>query len=274
MSSCPENVIAIHGAPRSGTSWIGQIINSHPKVAFRFQPLFSYVFKDRLNEKSTTQEITTFFEDIYKTDDDFILQRENIKKGNYPQFKKDANPTHMVYKEVRYHHILYNLFEKYPKIKVVGIVRHPCSVINSQLMSPAEFKPEWRGREMEEWRFSQIKNSNKPEEFNGFEKWKEVTSLFLEFSKIFPDNFYLIKYSDFLANVLESTKNLFTFCRLDINQQTINFINESQEQTVDHHFSVYRKNFRDDKWKEQLNPKIVQEILNDLKGTQYESFLV
>ena len=42
--------IAIHSAPRSGSSWLGQILNSSPKVCFRFQPLFSYAFKDYLND--------------------------------------------------------------------------------------------------------------------------------------------------------------------------------------------------------------------------------
>ena len=43
--------IAIHSVPRSGSSWLGQILNSSLKVCFRFQPLFSYAFKDYLNEK-------------------------------------------------------------------------------------------------------------------------------------------------------------------------------------------------------------------------------
>ena len=40
--------VAIHGVPRSGTSWIGEIINSSPNVLYKFQPLFSYALKDFL----------------------------------------------------------------------------------------------------------------------------------------------------------------------------------------------------------------------------------
>ena len=58
--------IAIHSVPRSGSSWLGQILNSSPKVCFRFQPLFSYAFKDYLNEKSSQEDIMTFFEQIAK----------------------------------------------------------------------------------------------------------------------------------------------------------------------------------------------------------------
>lgn len=49
--------IAIFGVPRSGTSWLGQLFNSSERVAYRYQPLFSYAFKGRLNENSTLDEI-------------------------------------------------------------------------------------------------------------------------------------------------------------------------------------------------------------------------
>ena len=39
---CFMKNVAIFGVPRSGTSWLGQIFNSSPMVAYRFQPLFSY----------------------------------------------------------------------------------------------------------------------------------------------------------------------------------------------------------------------------------------
>ncbi len=43
MSDLP--IIGLHGAPRSGTTWIGQIFNSAPQVAFRFQPFFAHAFR-------------------------------------------------------------------------------------------------------------------------------------------------------------------------------------------------------------------------------------
>ena len=57
--------VAIHSVPRSGSTWLGQIFNSHPKVNFRYQPLFSYAFKDYLNEASSSEDIEAFFKNIY-----------------------------------------------------------------------------------------------------------------------------------------------------------------------------------------------------------------
>ena len=42
--------IAIFSVPRSGSSWLGQIFNSHEDVSFRMQPLFSYSHKSALNK--------------------------------------------------------------------------------------------------------------------------------------------------------------------------------------------------------------------------------
>jgi len=54
--------IALHSVPRSGSSWIGQILNSSPKVNYKFQPLFSYAFKGYLDENSSRERIDEFFE--------------------------------------------------------------------------------------------------------------------------------------------------------------------------------------------------------------------
>ena len=39
-----KHIVGVHGVPRSGTSWLGQILNASKKVNFKFQPLFSYAF--------------------------------------------------------------------------------------------------------------------------------------------------------------------------------------------------------------------------------------
>src|SRR5690606_40577357 len=62
-------VIAIHGAPRSGTSWLGQVFNSHPQVQYRYQPLFSYAFKGRVGAHSSRQEFLDLFADLATTED-------------------------------------------------------------------------------------------------------------------------------------------------------------------------------------------------------------
>lgn len=108
--------IAIFGAPRSGTSWLAQIFNSHPDVLLRFQPLFSYTHKHRLSNKSTRDDIEGFFDEISQSKDDFVLMRAGMHKS-YPAFNKAFKSTHIVFKEMRYLHIIENLLIQCPDIK-------------------------------------------------------------------------------------------------------------------------------------------------------------
>ena len=86
-----NQIIVIAGVPRSGTSWLGEIINSSPDVAYRFQPLFSYAFKDAVNADSSKKEYESFFKGIYRSLDPFLLQTDKRTAGLYPTFEKSGS---------------------------------------------------------------------------------------------------------------------------------------------------------------------------------------
>ncbi|NJL77038.1 MAG: hypothetical protein HC892_20515 [Saprospiraceae bacterium] len=75
-------------------------------------------------------------------------------------------------------------------VKIVGLIRNPLSVINSWLKAPKEFKRELGWNELEEWRYAPSKNLDRKEEFNGFEKWKEVALLFIQLQQVYPEKIY------------------------------------------------------------------------------------
>ena len=75
------------------------------KVSFRILPLFSYSHKNALNKYSSDLDIYKFFDDIYKTSDQFALMKTESTK-NYPNFNKSKKSTHIVMKETRYLNIV------------------------------------------------------------------------------------------------------------------------------------------------------------------------
>ena len=88
-----NKIVMIAGVPRSGSSWVGQAKDSSPDTAYRFQPLFSWKFKDYLNLESSKEDHIDFFNQIYHSSDDFLLQKERREKAVYPTFKnKLAKP--------------------------------------------------------------------------------------------------------------------------------------------------------------------------------------
>lgn len=262
--------IAIFGVPRSGTTWLSQIFNSNPDVALRFQPLFSYGHKGSLTEHSSAEEIRAFFEEILCTQDAFATMTSEMQK-NYPTFQKSARPTHIVFKETRYLNIIENILYQCSEVKIIGIVRNPLAVLASWISAPKEFNPEWDIHS--EWRGAPSKNQNRPEEFYGFDKWKESAEAFLHFKSKFPQQFLLVRYDELNRAPLDTTKILFGFCGLEVCVQVENFLSASKSRHDSDPYSVFRAKANDDRWQGVLPDEIVEQIMLELKHTPLDIFL-
>jgi hypothetical protein len=267
------NTVSLHGAPRSGTTWLGRIFDSHPGVAYRYQPLFSYRFKGAIDDVSKPGQVKEYLQQLYDVnDDEFILQQKQVARGVQPLFAdKKQQPETLVMKEVRYHYVIPALLRAVPGIKLIGIVRHPCGVMNSWLKTPREFLPEWDV--LSEWRDAPSKNRGKREEYFGFNKWRELACLFLKLKQDYPDEFRLIRYEDLVAQPEQETQKLFDFCGLDMHSQVRDFLCASQQQDVDDPDSVYRSKNVVDRWKQELPGSIRDNILVEIMGTELEVFL-
>lgn len=262
---------AIHGLPRSGSTWIGEILNSSPNVCYRYQPLFSYALKSYLSEGSTGEVIDAFYRELRGVDNSFLLQSSARERGRLPVFEKEKI-THVGYKEVRYHHILPNLIRQGKDVKFILIQRNPFSVINSWLNAPREFRADLGWVRLEEWRYALKKNLNRPEEFNGYEKWKEASLVFHYLAKQYPDRVMILRYDELLTNSVPVVKQAFNFLNLDYTSQTQEFLCSNCKADTDA-YSVLRSGQTDDKWKSQLEDEIVAEIRKDLEGSILDFFL-
>jgi hypothetical protein len=262
--------ILINGAPRSGTSWLGQIFNSNTKTVFRFQPLFSYSLKGYLNSDSSKQKIDNFYEECLSTTDDFILQKNQEKRGVHTIFQKNNVPTHLVLKHVRYHNIVENILRQTKNTRCVFVIRNPCGAINSWLKTPREFNPQWN---KSEFLFGDFKNRGREEEFYGFLKWKESAQIFLNLHNSFPQRTKIISYEKLCKNRIIETKQIFDFCELDLETQTLEFLNFCQSKNIDDPDTVFRKANNCDLWRTELDSEIREFIFKDLQKTNLDVFL-
>lgn len=265
--------IIIHSVPRSGSSWLGTLFDSHPQVLYRFQPLFSYAFKGRLSPVSSADEIDHFFTEIAKSQDPFINQDESKQGGFVPDFGPKKEATHICYKEVRYHHILENLLAECSDLKAVFLIRNPLATLYSWSNAPREFKRELGWDFEKEWLEAPSKNLSKPEEFNGYLKWKQASTMFLDLEKKFPNRVKLVSYMNLLNHTRACMEELFEFCQLQMGNQTRSFIHTSKTKHQDDAYSVFKNKSEDDGWKTGLAPDIIDHVTSDLKGTALEQFL-
>lgn len=266
--------IAIHGVPRSGTTWVGEIINSSPNVVYRYQPLFSYALKGFLDESQDCKCVDNFYRRLINVDDDFMNQIEARSEGLLPRFNK-SNITHVAYKEVRYHNILSSMVSANEDIRFILLLRNPMAVINSWLHAPKEFRAELGWSPLGEWRFAEKKNQGRMEEFNGYEQWKSATSLFIKLESDFPDRVMCLHYGSMLGDRFNQAKRLFEFTGLSWNPQTESFLEQSLavKNVVLDPYSVMKCLADDRKWENQLNIEIIRAIQEDLAGSSLE-FLI
>lgn len=262
--------IALFGPPRSGTSWLSLLFNSHPDVALRFQPLFSYGHKGALTPISTATEIADFFDAILHTSDPFALMQSSALK-HYPAFPKSQQATHIAFKETRYLNVVRNLLATTKDVKVIGIIRNPLASLASWMGAPKEFHAEWDI--FAEWRQAPSKNQGRPEEYFGFDQWKKAAADFLDFELYFTDRFRLIEYDQLNANPVGVMSDIFDFCGLDMHAQTLEFIKESQSRHDADPYSVFRVKAKDVVWQEVLPVAICEAVREDLEGTALDRFL-
>lgn len=256
--------------PRSGTSWLGQIIDSSPNVAYRLEPIFSYAFKNAVDEKSSREDYRTFFNNIYNSRDDFLLQTEKRKSGIYPTFAKKDNPEFLAFKTTRFHHLMENMLGYFSNLKIISIVRHPCGAINSWLNTPREFPA--TADPFQEWKTGKCRKTAK-EEFWGFNDWKKVTTLHLKLERKYSHQFKIIRYEDLVENTIEKTKKLFEFTKIKLEQQTIDFIQKCHDRHDEDSYSVFKRKQVVENWKMTLNQTIQNQIFAELKRTPLKKFL-
>lgn len=260
-----ENVIALYGVPRTGTSWLGQIIDSCPDTVFRFQPLFSYRFKNRITTESRAEDIEQFFKELYCEDNDgFLNQADKRENGMYPVFAhKESDAAILAFKEVRYLYTIPLLLQKYGSIKIVGIVRNPYDTMESWINAPSEYKPDWDI--FEEWDFAVSKNEYRPENYYGYYKWKEYIKMAADMQKKYPDKFVIVRYEDLAEDAVNVSEKLFCFLDIPFTAQTKTFIKESQSKTVDNSYSVYRDKEKERQRQFYLPEEVKVKISRDME---------
>jgi len=263
--------VALHSPPRSGSTWLGEIFNSNPAVKYCYQPLFSYSLKSFLDEKCSKSEIDEFFDRLLATEDEFILQTQQRRDGLLPAFRKSAPPTHVVYKEVRYHHLLPRMAEQEPALRFVLLIRNPLEVMASWISAPKEFKPEWSvdGELLK----AELKNGGRPEEFYGLLKWIEATNLFLRLAQDYRDRVLIVEYRELEQRPVQTVEQIFRFCGLDFDAQTAGFLQDSQTKARDDAYSVFRGNRKRDAWKETLSEANIALIRRQVSASGLARFL-
>lgn len=271
MKKPPENTIWLSSMPRSGSTWLSQIFASAPKARVKFCPLFSYDFKNSMDEKSTSEDWAKLFRDVFHTQSEYLDQEYLRKQGLVPHFKAKAeNPSHMVIKSTRFHNLVPRILELHRSIRFIHLVRDPRACIYSWLSNPYEF-PEGADP-MIEWRSGACRTTG-PGEFWGFDAWKQVNEQAVALAEQYGDRFLIVKYEDLTIDPVTETQKMFAFCGLPWDHQTEAFLVASQSRHEENKRSVFKDPRKAQTWRDNLPAEISDACLNEVAGTRLEKFL-
>ncbi len=261
-----SNITWVCGMPRSGTSWLSQIFNSHPDVRFKLSPLFSYRFKNAVGAEDSATRWEEFFTKVYETPDPFIDQTYRVEDGSYPRFEhKRSHPSHLVIKETRFHHLTEELLAKVPRLRLVYIVRHPAGAIHSWLTAPREFHS--HADPLVEWRCGRHRKTAREESW-GFDDWMAVSRQYLRLQRSSPARVHILVYEKLVSDPREEVRRLFDFCNLDWNPQTDEFLDQCHDEAHPSEYAVFKKPQVSDRWRTELDPRIACPILDELRNSE------
>jgi hypothetical protein len=271
MSLLPPPVVIVAGMPRSGTTWLGQIFDSHPEVAYRVCPLFCHSLKNALDLDSPRSAWQHVLQKAFLEPTEYMLEIRGRLAGDLPPFSlKTRPPRRLVLKFDHHQNLVGRALELFDDLRVVGIVRDPCAAIDSWLRAPKEFPQE--ADPLQHWRDGRIKKRWPGDHF-GFDDWKRLAAEFLALQQRYPGRMELMWYDQFVRAGPAAAEALLARCGLGPHPAPRAFVEDSHSRHSDATYSVFKRPGVVGAWRKRLPSAIREAIERELRGTPLEVFL-
>ena len=267
-----DDPVFLLGMPRSGTTWLSMIFESHPRFVVRLSPNFSYPLKDRLTVKSNAAEWSEVLCEALNSSDPYLTQDWQRDAGNLTNRPPEAGADRLAIKDTRYHAVYQAGMNRLPKAKTIYIVRNPAAVLDSWWRSPefpldADFDQEWRS--------GSCRKLGTLGEYWGFDDWVAVTNGYLELAAADPDRYLIVSYDALVTNSAVLVQDMFGFLGVAPATEVSVFIEASHADHADDAYSVFKDPARAlNQWKQHLPEHILATVSAELTGTRLAEFLV
>lgn len=126
--------------PRSGSSFLSQLIEADKTTVLRLSPFFSYKFREMSYSISSPCDVKEWCEALVASNDAFVCQTDRKTSGEYPNIEKCNNRRVLYIKDTRNFFDYIRLFFISPDINLIFLSRKLSSQLSSWILSP-----EWKG---------------------------------------------------------------------------------------------------------------------------------
>ncbi|MFZ7127488.1 MAG: sulfotransferase [Desulfobacterales bacterium] len=264
------SAIIVSGCPRSGTTWIAEVLNTIPDSNILYEPLYlrsnpilseiGFRWRTYIRPDEDSPDIRYYFEQI--------LTGKTLNPGTLSRADRNTVPgtRTWIVKFVRANMLMSWLVRQFEVPRPLVVIRHPCAVVSSQLRmgswdhvtAPVEC-PEFFAEYPE---FEKIRRKLRHlDEMLAF-SWCLEYFLILKEQKPYP--WLLLAYEDLLLNPEKRFSDIFRNFRHEISPEGFRLIGKDSSTTVDDGHS--RHGARLTSWKRYLTAEQAERILNVTKA--------
>ena len=276
-----EQTVIIAGSPRSGTSWLFEILlELMPRSLGLWEPLrmskYPYMrsltssFRPYLSPSEQYPGYRQFFSDLLAGRN---ARFDTIHSWNIREFKNYlSKKPRLLIKFVRANRLLPWLIEHFPFLQVLLIVRHPCAVVASQLNHPS-------------WNYTRIQNDSRyPVVSREFLRELPHIRKLMDFS-LTPEEKLAVTwgfdyYIPLRYHIEQKVHTLFyenlvtrgelemgritEHLGLNMDPEYLKLLKRPSQSTITNHNMLFTSPIN--KWKDQLSPGQVSRIMRVVKG--------
>lgn len=197
-----ENIVFIGGSPRSGTTLVQNILDSHPDI--HGMPEFHHLPEIlALHEKMKQSHEKGFIADVCSPGEIDARIRELITSFLLPV--QTESPSRWLSEKTPQNCLVFeSLIELFPDSKILHVVRDPRAVVSSMLQAGEKMR---RAGEKPHWIIANVDNAI-------FEVRKNVQAGFAAARK-HPEHIKTILYEELLENMNEHTRQIAQFLGIE-----------------------------------------------------------
>jgi tetratricopeptide (TPR) repeat protein len=237
-----HSMVFLIGFPRSGTTLLDQILDSHPKIQVIEEKLMIDNIVEKLSKlpEGYPKALNSLSkDDIEKLRQEYLNQIKSYTNKNTNSVIIDKLPLNIVHIG-----LIHKLF---PESKIILALRHPCDVCLSNFMQYFEINPAMAN-------FFTIEDTAN--------LYNRVMSLWKKYVKLFALNYIEVKYEILVEDFESETMRLLKFLDIDWDSSVLDYTNHAKNRKLIKTPSYaqvttpiyYRSKYRWLKYKEILNP--------------------
>ena len=190
--------------PRSGSSFLSQLIEADGTTALRLSPFFSYTFRKMSYELNDMNDIKMWCNALVLSDDPFVCQEVRRETGEYPSVQSETEKRVLYIKDTRNFFDYVRLFFISQEINFIFLSRALPTQLNSWLSSP-----EWKGLDYNANNILYANNrknleDNPTDEYWGIADYFYFDRLMNDFIKKFPKRCVQVHYEDLVVGRFDS----------------------------------------------------------------------